>query len=114
MVQVATAVAETSRDHPAASNRVNHSYFVVMEDFGKRGWEAVVSPETTRRGIVALIAGGNLRDIVFIHHVNGMSIEDVTEEIMTEVAAGLVPIFPDAGDRQAARFDHARDHRKHA
>lgn len=55
-----------------------------MEDFGKRGWEAVVSPEATRRGIVSLIAGGNLRDIVFIHEINGLNVSDVTAELLEE------------------------------
>jgi len=87
----------------------SHSYYVVMEDFGKRGLEAVVSPEATRRGIVSLIAGGNLRDIVFIHHVKDFSISDVTDELMEEAKAlrELEPI-----DRQAARNDHNRDHAK--
>lgn len=113
MVQSDTEQAASGLRSPSYQ-KTSHSYYVVMEDFGKRGLEATVTPETTRRGIVALIAGGNLRDIAFIHHVDGLYVEDVTEEIMTEVAATLVPIFPDAGDEQAARFDHARDYRKHS
>jgi len=68
-------------------SKISHSYFVVMEDFGKRGMEAVVTPETTRRAVVQFIAHGNYRNIVFIHHVDGLYIEDVTAELLNEAEA---------------------------
>ncbi len=63
---------------------VSHSYYVVMEDFGQRGLEATVTPEITRSNVVQFVAGGNYRDIVFIHHVDGLHVEDVTQEIFNE------------------------------
>ena len=64
--------------------RTSHSYFVVMCDYGKRGLEAVVHPEDTRRDIVAQLASGESKHVVFIHHVDGLFIEDVTDELFDE------------------------------
>lgn len=62
----------------------NHSYFVVMQDFGRRGREAVVDPENTYRDVVDLVASGEYRNIIFIHHVvSGEPPEDLTEEILS-------------------------------
>jgi hypothetical protein len=44
-------------------------YFVVMIDYGRRGREAVVDPEVTRRGVVSRVASGEDRNISFIHEV---------------------------------------------
>lgn len=66
----------------------SHSYHVVMIDHGKRGLEAIVKPERTRRDIVDMVRKGELRDIAFIHHVDydmGIAsgrVEDVTQEIL--------------------------------
>jgi hypothetical protein len=92
--------------------RVSHSYYVVMEDFGKRGLEAVVTPEITRRGIVEFIKRGNYRNIAFIHHVDGLYVEDVTMELLNEAENELREAEPRA-DRQSFAFDHGRDSRKH-
>lgn len=86
-------------------------YFVVMIDYGRRGREAVVDPEMTRRDVVARVASGEYNNISFIHEVADRSVDDVTEEILSEAALPDVP--PDAADLQATRFDHARDLRKH-
>lgn len=82
-----------------------HSYYVVMIDYGRRGLEAVVQPETTRRidgngtviaagheavvdpdisraEVIDRIASGEYRDIAFIHFVSGGSAEDVTGELI--------------------------------
>lgn len=67
--------------------RKSHSYFVVMQDYGKRGLEAVVHPEDTRRDVVAQLASGESKHVVFIHHVDGLFIEDVTEELFNEAQA---------------------------
>jgi hypothetical protein len=86
-------------------------YFVVMIDYGRRGREAIVDPEVTRREVVSRIASGEYRNISFIHEVANSSVDDVTAEILAEAA------LPDIGDAeadlQADRFDHAHDLRKH-
>jgi hypothetical protein len=86
-------------------------YFVVMIDYGRRGREAIVDPEVTRREVVSRIASGEYRNISFIHEVADSSVDDVTAEILAEAA------LPDIGDAeadlQANRFDHAHDLRKH-
>jgi hypothetical protein len=84
-------------------------YFVVMIDYGGR--EAVVDPEVTRREVVARIASGEYTDISFIHEIAGGTVEDVTEEILAEAALPEVELVD--VDREANRFDHARDLRKH-
>lgn len=66
---------------------MTHSYFVVMIDYGKRGLEAVVDPEITKREVVARIWSGEYKDISFIHHVHDGICEDVTEELMSEAGA---------------------------
>lgn len=86
-------------------------YFVVMIDYGRRGREAVVDPEVTRREVIARIASGEYANISFIHEIADRSVEDVTEEIMAEAALPEVEIVD--VDREADRFDHARDLRKH-
>jgi hypothetical protein len=86
-------------------------YFVVMIDYGRRGREAVVDPEITRREVVSRVASGEYRNICFIHEIRGSSVEDVTEDILNQ--AGLPEVPPDDVNLQAVRFDHARDLRKH-
>jgi hypothetical protein len=53
-------------------------YFVVMIDYGRRGREAVVDPEVTRREVIARIASGAYTNISFIHEIVDCSVEDVT------------------------------------
>jgi hypothetical protein len=85
-------------------------YFVVMIDYGRRGREAIVDPEITRREVVSRVVSGEYRDISFIHEIADSSVEDVTAEILAEAA---LPDTPIAGaDLQASHFDHARDLRK--
>jgi hypothetical protein len=86
-------------------------YFVVMIDYGRRGREAVVDPEVTRREVVARVASGEYRNVSFIHEITGRSVDDVTEEILAEAA--LPEIAPSEADLQSGRFDHVRDLRKH-
>lgn len=69
------------------TSNIRHSYFVVMIDYGKRGMEAVVDPELTRRDVVARIISGEYpRDkIVFVHHVESDGECDViTDEILSD------------------------------
>lgn len=95
--------------------KTSHSYFVVMQDYGKRGLEATVQPEQTRRAIVEMIQHGEFKDIAFIHHIDGLYLEDVTMELMEEAEAELRTFArPDAADALAAKWDRARDYRNEA
>lgn len=87
-------------------------YFVVMIDYGRRGREAIVDPEITRREVVARVASGEYSNISFIHEIVDRAVEDVTDDILA--AAALPEVEPDDIDLQAIRTDHARDLRKHA
>jgi hypothetical protein len=86
-------------------------YFVVMIDYGRRGREAIVDPEITRREVISRIASGEYKNISFIHEVADQTVEDVTEDILTEAA--LPEIVTLGTELQAASFDHVRDLRKH-
>src|SRR5262249_39754457 len=97
-------------------------YFVVMIDYGRRGREAIVDPEVTRREVVARVASGEYTNISFIHEIVDRSVDDVTETIMAEAAlpqGAAAATAPQAArvahatDRHNARSDHARDLRKH-
>jgi hypothetical protein len=86
-------------------------YFVVMIDYGRRGREAIVDPEVTRREVIARVASGEYRNISFIHEIADSAVEDITADILAEAA---LPEIPAAGaDLVADRFDHAHDLRKH-
>ncbi|MDI4233012.1 hypothetical protein AAFX91_02525 [Bradyrhizobium sp. 31Argb] len=86
-------------------------YFVVMIDYGRRGREAVVDPEITRRGVIARVVSGEYRNISFIHEISDSAVEDVTADILAEAA--LPGISAAEADLQASVFDHRRDLRKH-
>jgi hypothetical protein len=85
-------------------------YFVVMIDYGRRGREAIVDPEITRREVISRIVSGEYKNISFVHEIADCSVEDITADILAEAA---LPELPMSGaDLQAIRFDHARDLRK--
>ncbi|MGO8910831.1 MAG: hypothetical protein ACLQDM_16150 [Bradyrhizobium sp.] len=86
-------------------------YFVVMIDYGRRGREAIVDPEVTRREVVSRVASGEYNNISFIHEIADSTVEDITAEILAEAA--VPEIAADGADLQASRFDHSRDLRKH-
>ena len=86
-------------------------YFVVMIDYGRRGREAVVDPEITRREVISRVASGEYKNIAFIHEIVDSTVADVTEDILGEAALPELP--PSEADLQAARLDHVRDLRKH-
>jgi hypothetical protein len=86
-------------------------YFVVMIDYGRRGREAIVDPEITRREVISRIASGEYTNISFIHEISGHSVEDITEDILAEAA--LPEVSASEADLQAGRFDYAHDLRKH-
>jgi hypothetical protein len=85
-------------------------YFVVMIDYGRRGREAIVDPEITRREVVSRVASGEYKNISFIHEIADCAVDDITADILAEAA---LPEIADGADLQANRFDHARDLRKH-
>ena len=97
-------------DHGARQDRFMQ-YFVVMIDSGRRGREAVVDPEITRREVISRIASGEYQNISFIHEILENAVEDVTEAMLT--AAALPQIPPGDIDLQAIDLDHIRDLRKH-
>jgi hypothetical protein len=86
-------------------------YFVVMIDYGRRGREAIVDPEITRREVISRVASGEYRNISFIHEIADRSVDDITAEILSE--ASLPEIRMTGADLQSSDFDHARDRRKH-
>jgi hypothetical protein len=86
-------------------------YFVVMIDYGRRGREAIVDPEITRREVIARVASGEYKNISFIHEVADTAVDDVTEEILAQAALPEIGIT--GAELQASVFDHARDLRKH-
>jgi hypothetical protein len=97
--------------NPAWVNGACMRYFVVMIDYGRRGREAVVDPEITRREVVSRVVSGEYNNICFIHEIADRGVEDVTDAILTEAALPEIPAAET--DLQASRFDHARDLRKH-
>ena len=86
-------------------------YFVVMIDYGRRGREAVVDPEITRREVIARIVSGEYKNVSFIHEIADSAVEDVTADIFAEAA--LPEIGMAGADLQANELDHIRDLRKH-
>lgn len=91
-------------------------YFVQV-DYGSRLGRAFVERDPgrmDRKSTIEDITRGEWHaNIVQVLECNPVEhiCSDVTAEIMSEVAAEIVPVFPDA---QAARFDRARDYRKHS
>jgi hypothetical protein len=86
-------------------------YFVVMIDYGRRGREAIVDPEITRREVISRVVSGEYKNISFIHEVADSAVNDVTAEMMAEAALPEVPTTD--AELQASRLDHARDLAKH-
>ena len=86
-------------------------YFVVMIDYGRRGREAIVDPEITRREVISRVASGEYNNVSFIHEIADFAVDDVTAEILAEAA--IADIRTTGAVLQANRLDHARDLRKH-
>ena len=61
-------------------------YFVVMIDYGRRGREAIVDPEITRREVISRVASGEYRNISFIHEIVGAAVDDITADILAKAA----------------------------
>lgn len=102
-------------NNPLSANRLNRGlsmqYFVVMIDYGRRGREAIVDPEITRREVISRIASGEYKNISFIHEIDDGAVGDITAEILAEAAVPELPMS--SAELQASHFDHARDLRKH-
>ena len=96
---------------PARDDQSAMQYFVVMIDYGRRGREAIVDPEITRREVIARVVSGEYKNICFIHEIADAAVDDVTEEILAEAALPEIPIT--GAELQARHFDHARDLAKH-
>ncbi len=77
-------------------------YFVVMIDYGRRGREAIVDPEVTRREVVSRVASGEYKNISFIHEIADSAVDDITAEILAEAALPEIPVS--GADLQAGRF----------
>jgi len=86
-------------------------YFVVMIDYGRRGREAIVDPEITRREVISRVISGESKNIRFIHAIADSAVDDITAEILAEAALPEIGIA--GAELQASDFDHARDLRKH-
>lgn len=66
------------------------TYFVVMIDHGRRGCEAVVDPEITRREVIARLISREYDNVLFIHFVApDCQPEDVTLELQMEASVML-------------------------
>lgn len=90
------------------------TYFV-LADFGKAGiaWVERSVNDADRRTTVADITSGQWGDVMTILECNPVEniCNDVTEELLREAGRWDEPLEPI--DTRAARFDHARDLRKH-
>lgn len=91
------------------------SYFVVMIAYNGLGQEAVVDPTINRQGVIDRLKSGEYHgEISFIHHIDGMLVEDVTRELIEAAESALKTEARERADSIAAQRDHARDLRKHA
>lgn len=64
------------------------SYFVVMQDYGRRGREAIVDPEITYSDVVDRIRTAEYKNVLFVHHIDESGVEDVTEAALYD--AGII------------------------
>jgi len=70
-------------------------YFVVLQDYGTRGLEAVVDPALSRSDIVDRIKTREYDNIVQIDHVQFGVVIDATKELIDEAEAELADPFGD-------------------
>jgi len=92
------------------------NYYVVMEDFGRKGRQAQPDPELTRANIVENIRTKQYGQIAFIHHIHSDGWDDVTNELLREAGFYSEPTEHDRimskFDALVASLDHKRDHAK--
>jgi hypothetical protein len=86
-------------------------YFVVMQDFGKSGLEAVVDPALIRSDIIRRIKTREYDNIVRIDHVQHTAVSDVTAELIDEAEAELEEAA--AYDYRPARVQQAPWYMRH-
>ena len=86
-------------------------YFVVMIDYGRRGREAIVDPEITRREVISRVASGEYQEHQL--HPRDRQFHGRGYHRGYPGGGGAPEIPSGAADLQANRFDHARDLRKH-
>lgn len=86
------------------------NYFVVAIDYGRRGIEAIVDPEITRREVVSRIRSGEYKDVSFIHHIHDGICEVVTDELIE--AAGMPEENVREIDLKVIGWDRKRDREK--
>jgi len=87
MVHRPTSREASPIGHHEAENSAptSFSYYAVFIDYGRRGLEAVVDPEITRREVVSRIQSGEYKHIARIHFVTmNDTPQDVTEELIAE------------------------------
>ena len=76
--------------------KINHSFYILMVDYKeteRKGLEAVVSPEDTRRNIVdevRFILKEGRNSVAFVKFVDGNYIEDITDDIVAAAEAQLL------------------------
>lgn len=71
------------------------NYFVVMVDYGRKGREAIVDPEITRREVISRIRSGEYKNIAFIHEITMNDVpRDVTAELNSEAFAHRFHAYP--------------------
>lgn len=93
-----------------------HPIFFLEVNLGRLGKVFIETDRdsNSRAHVIELIRSGEHTPVKVIEvDEDAGLVRNVTDEILSEVAALLVPMFADAGDRQAAMNDRARDYRKH-
>jgi len=102
----------------AQQREISFSYFVIAIDYGRRGLEAIVNPELTRRGAVELVRTALRQgdEIAFAHYV---TMNDRPEDVKADLidAARVYDNMEAIGcvfDHQAQAWDHARKLRAEA
>lgn len=71
---------------PAAHQNSLPGYFVVMIDYGRRGCEAVVDPEVTRREVISRLKSREYDRVRFIQEIADGVARDVTLELQMEAS----------------------------
>lgn len=100
---------------------INQTLYFVEVDLGRLGrtFVEIDRDRNSRACVIEDIARGEHRDVVTVLEANPVDgrCRDVTDEIFGEVsfakAMKAIDDVLDEPDAQAARFDHARDLRKH-
>ncbi len=99
---------------------INQTLYFIESDFGRHGraFIEIDRDRNSRQSVIDDIVSGCYRDVLTVLEVNPVEgrCRDVTEEIFAEVIfirelRAIIDVMS-ADDRQAAKFDHARDLRK--